>query len=73
MTEIESGFTSEMERVLFHENAELRKKVAQLLTRLESKDQEMFALKEFVRKRNMREMLNAVGPGMSIVPPSSIW
>jgi hypothetical protein len=65
--EIETAFQSDFERVLFTENGELRKRISALLLRVESRDQEIFLLKELVRKR----ALAAVSERVSMAPPST--
>ena len=44
MMDLETAFASELERVLFTENAELRKRVSLLLLRVESREQEKASL-----------------------------
>lgn len=70
----DTEFLTDMERTLFTENAELRKKLHQLLARVESRDQEIFLLKELIRKKKMTEQISQrLYAAAGQTAPPSLW
>jgi hypothetical protein len=70
----ETAFQTDMERVLFTEAIELRKKINQLLMRAEAREQEIFLLKELIRKKKLTEQISQrlyAASGQSA--PPSLW